>query len=279
MRDYHKKNIQRIRGSSRKKRRKKRDYKKTLYKLLKFFYIISSITGIIYCSYLGYHYLIRTPYLFVTNIHIEGVKMTSEDELINMMNLGPDRNILTIRLKALSDRTKVHPWVEEVTVRREFPQSLAITIKERVPVAIVNQVGLHYLDINGVIFTKVIAGGRMDFPILTGFDFKNHQENQINLQEELKKGIELLEIMEKEKIFFKKNISEINREIDGGFTIFTSKNAFQIKIGSNNFKEKIIRLKYAIADMKKNGKYNGIERINLTYQNRAVVKFKEGYLP
>jgi cell division protein FtsQ len=275
VKDYHRKDIKRAKGRFRKREKRGQDYKKALYNLLKTIFSISLISGMGYFTYLGCYYLSRTPYLNISHIKIEGLKKLSKDELMKMVNLGPDRNILTVNLEKIGHRLEAHPWVEKTEVRREFPSSIVISIKERKPVAIINREGLRYVDDKGVIFTRVAAGNPLDFPILTGFNSGDFKESGSSLDIALKKSLELLEIMERERIFLSSNISEINLKSDSGFTIFTSNDAFQINIGSDDFNDKLKRLKYTLAAIKREGRYNQIEYINLNYRNRVVVRLKK----
>lgn len=273
VKDYHKKNIKRIRRIYKKK--KSPNYKKIIPGFIKILFSVSLVSGMTYCSYLGAQYFARTPYLNIRQIKTGGLEKLSEDKIMGIINLNPDINILTVKLRNISSRLKSHPWIEEADVRREFPPGILIKIKERRPVAIVNREGLNYLDDKGTIFAGVIAGDSLDFPIFTGFDLADLKENRAGLGQELRNGLKLLKIIEREKVFSAGNVSEINREKDGGFTIFTSNNALQIKIGNDNFSDKIRRLKHVLSDLKSGGTYKHVECINLHYRDRVVVRLKK----
>lgn len=275
MKFYRRKDIKRIKKRFKKRRKKKRDYRKTLRNLFRTFFSTLLIAATAYFIYSGYCYLTHTPYLYIKYIKCSGLEVISEDELIEIIDLKPGTNILAIKLKEISRRLESHPWVEDAMVKREFPQGILIKIKERKPVAIVSRDGIHYLDHKGTIFARVAGGDSMDFPILTGFGREDGIESDEKLQTALKSGLALIEEMEKEGIFLKKNISEIHWSEISGLTIFTSDLVFQIKIGRANFRDKLNRLKYTIDTLKRDGRYEEIECINLIYQNQVVVRMKK----
>ena len=59
----------------------------------------------------------------------------TEEEIRRLAGVQPGRNVLTIDLYVLRQRLLRHPRIEEATVRLEFPDTLRIGVRERVPVA------------------------------------------------------------------------------------------------------------------------------------------------
>ena len=59
----------------------------------------------------------------------------TEDEIRRLAGVQTGRNVLTIDLYSLRERLLRHPRIAEATVRLEFPDTLRIGIRERVPVA------------------------------------------------------------------------------------------------------------------------------------------------
>jgi len=81
------------------------------------------------------HILHKSSWFAVEDIRVSGVKRLRASAVIEMSGLSPGINIFSADLKEAAQRIAAHPWVEEVRMRRSFPRSLAILVKEWEPVA------------------------------------------------------------------------------------------------------------------------------------------------
>jgi len=82
-----------------------------------------------------YHILHISPWFAVEDIRVSGIKRLRAPAVIAMSGLSPGINIFSADLKQAAQRIAAHPLVEEVRMRRLFPRSLAILVKEWEPVA------------------------------------------------------------------------------------------------------------------------------------------------
>ncbi|WOC13747.1 cell division protein FtsQ/DivIB [Gordonia sp. MP11Mi] len=78
-----------------------------------------------------------TPLMSVRNVDVVGAKVVDENEIRRVAQAPTGTPLLQVDTGAIASRIAVLPAIEEVTVEREYPSTLAIDVTERVPVAIV----------------------------------------------------------------------------------------------------------------------------------------------
>ncbi|MEL0042269.1 MAG: cell division protein FtsQ/DivIB [Candidatus Puniceispirillum sp.] len=92
--------------------------------------------------------------LTVEQILVRGRAHTPQDKLVTALGLTVGQPILGIDLVAIHDRIRHIGWVEQATVERRLPGTIHVTIRERVPVALLQTDSDHQLiDQSGTIIT------------------------------------------------------------------------------------------------------------------------------
>lgn len=84
---------------------------------------------------LGIYLLWYFPYLFVKNIEVRGLHILTKNEVVQLLDLGPETALYAVRVGKLKNNLQNNQWVLDATITREFPDTLQIVIEERVPVA------------------------------------------------------------------------------------------------------------------------------------------------
>lgn len=92
--------------------------------------------------------------LTLEQIQVRGRAHTPQDKLLTALGLTVGQPILGIDLVAIHDRIRHIGWVEQATVERRLPGTIHVTIRERVPVALLQTDSDHQLiDQSGTIIT------------------------------------------------------------------------------------------------------------------------------
>jgi cell division protein FtsQ len=111
-----------------------------------------------------------TPRLALKQIVVQGPSRVGEAELLRLGPIVPGVNLLTLDPAALERSLGAHPWVSQVTVRRELPSRLVVEVVEHQPRALLALGDLYLLDEAGVPFKRLSAGDGSDLPLVTGVD-------------------------------------------------------------------------------------------------------------
>lgn len=84
---------------------------------------------------------VRSPLLDVDEVRVVGAARTGEDTVRAAAGITPGEPLLTADLDAARRAVEALPWVDEATVRRDWPGRVVVTLEERTPVAFAVQGG------------------------------------------------------------------------------------------------------------------------------------------
>ena len=123
----------------------------------------------------GARWVTTTPALAVTRIRIEGAENADVETLRALASVSAKENLLQVDLDRVAAKVRTHPWVREVVIRKQFPDTLAVHVAERSPTSVAL--------LNGEAFLMDRSGDRIDrygprysawsFPVLIGLDGLN----------------------------------------------------------------------------------------------------------
>lgn len=102
----------------------------------------------------------------VTAVKLQGNRFLTEEEVEAYLALPPLASVWDDR-GPLEERVGKHPLVREVRVGRRFPGTLLVSVRERVPVALVPNPTLEPVDAAGAFLPIDPAAYRLDLPLIT----------------------------------------------------------------------------------------------------------------
>jgi cell division protein FtsQ len=197
----------------------------------------------------------------VRHIAFAGNKHLTDNELKALSGIRLNECLITISNTKISLKMLKSPWIRSVNVRKEFPDNLAITIKEAEPFALLNMnEHLFLVDENGKLLEELKDDAIPFLPVITGDPYKEKKgfTEALNLIKLLNaKGFS----SEKDHIeIIAHKPHELSLDMDG--TI--------VKIGNGGYEEKIERLVRLEEDIKHMN--IPIDSIDLRFENKAIVK-------
>jgi cell division protein FtsQ len=206
--------------------------------------------------FVGHHvyvHLLEDPFFRVRECEVEGNREIPKETILSLAELEGMPNLFTLRLREAAKRLESHPWVEQVNVRKVFPNKVLIQIEERKPIAILQLDELYYVDHKGVIFSPAGDGDLYNYPILTGLTRQFLEKNPVEAKHLITKALDFLKIVDKEKVFPPEEISEIHMEVTFGIQYFTKTEGVEVRMGWDQFGEKLRRLSIIWTDLRKRG--------------------------
>ena len=109
------------------------------------------------CSFLcviTYAWLTQTQLFQARFIIVSGNHVVTHSEVLTTADIQSGANIFGINLDVARARLVAHPWIDTVSIVREFPNRIVIRVKEHSPVAIA-EIGHPYLiNDRGEIFER-----------------------------------------------------------------------------------------------------------------------------
>lgn len=211
--------------------------------------------GIVLCftGYQGYSSLIEDSSFQVKEVEVKGCRKISESTILSLAKLEGMPNLFRLSLKEVSKRVEAHPWIERVSVRKIFPNKVLIHIEEREPIAILQLEEAFYIDSKGVIFSRVGDQDRYDYPFLTGLNRKMFEKEPAVAEHLIAKALECLTAVDRKGTSPLQGVSEIRMEKIFGIYCFTQTEGVEVKMGWDQFEEKLRRLSLIWADLQKRG--------------------------
>jgi len=221
-----------------------------------------------------YVYVSKSDYFMVKRVVISGINQTSHDEIESVAGLKEAVSIWTYDLEEAEAKLSALPWVDEVKVTRQMPDTVSIAVKEHSPKLLVNLGRLYYMNEKGEPFKELAPGENPGLPVVSGFSEDELMSPGPGTKAALTEVFYLADTLTGRNDEFRlDNISEINYDMVRGLTLFTKSKPLEVKIGFGSYEEKFRRLGRVLAHLKLSGKYEGLVYLNLEAGARVIVRY------
>ncbi|MDD3608265.1 MAG: FtsQ-type POTRA domain-containing protein [Halothiobacillaceae bacterium] len=153
-----------------------RDFGKALQPLLRYLdprpwllpaFNLAALGAVLYVLHLGYAWLMAPQTLPVRQVQVDGVHQHLEaDQLRARVEAEIARGFLAMNLDRAREAVGEVPWVDEVVLVREWPDTLRIQVTEHVPLA--RWGGGQVMNVRGELFSPPIDDFVLALPALSG---------------------------------------------------------------------------------------------------------------
>lgn len=216
-------------------------------------------------SFLTFKALERSEFFQVTNIRIEGAQRVTKNQILELSGVDIHTNLLALDLDEVKALVESHEWVESAEIDRNWPNRLQITIRERVPVALVSlKEGLHYVDRQGVAFAKVLPPEELDYPVITGLS--REQWPSVVSGSPLGEALQFIRAAGRgSTVLPGQSLSEIHLDANGSLTLFLVDRPFPIYLGKGEVTTKYHRLARVLNRLYKGNEFAATAYIRMDY--------------
>ena len=111
---------------------------------------------------------IQSDYFKAREVQVDGAQRVRAAEIQALTGIRPGVNVLAVNLSAARRALLSHPWIAEAQVHRELPARVRITVREQVPVAIVEAGQRFLLNADGEVFKLWEAADPAGLPVVSG---------------------------------------------------------------------------------------------------------------
>ncbi|MFO8090273.1 MAG: FtsQ-type POTRA domain-containing protein [Desulfatiglandaceae bacterium] len=220
----------------------------------------------------GYHYVLESPHMMLTNIDIEGVDENFKQELISGAGLTGNVSLLELSLGELKRIFETHPWICNARVERRFPHSLHVTVEKEVPVAVVLMDRVFYMNTKGRIFKAVDLYESLDFPVVTGVSTLAGEA-----REQLRQAAHIIDCLgRREAPWSVEGLSEVHMGAEGYASLYFEHLDAEIKTAWRDLEGKIPGLERLVSHLRDDGKLGRVAAIDLNQKDGAVVSMISG---
>lgn len=216
-------------------------------------------------------YSLMKFYLFLITCNDLNVKRTQilchrdvvERDIRSLLDASKLGNLLLLDIAGLQGQIEGHRWVKEARLRKVFPSSLKIEIKEREPAAVL-KIGQSFLliDEDGVVLERLTALEEAGLPLLLdSSQFLTRYKEKLTLAWECLKSLTAEEKAEVEALDLSRSDS---------VSLYLKGQPTQIILGNESFSQK---LKFYHSYIDRLESENGpLEYVDLRFEGRIYLK-------
>jgi cell division protein FtsQ len=229
-------------------------------------------------TWLTHQWLIQSPVFRLTEIRINGFGITTERMILDLAQLRQGGSLFGFDVQAAEARIAAHPWIEDVTVKRHWPSTVTITVKEQQPFALVNieegqEKRLHYLNRRGRVFTRVGQGQELDFPVITGALRYQDLDTDVLVQGSLADlAFKLLLLAARgNAVLPVQTISEVHLDPEQGLIMYLVDQPFPVYLGWDRLQTKYYRLVKILEHLYARKQIDAVKEIRMDYADDKVL--------
>ncbi len=204
------------------------------------------------------------PLFFIKNIRINGAHQLKDSEIMGKISPFLKGSLFKIDVQRIKDTIISHPFVKEVTIKRVFPFSIVIDVKEKTPSAIwVNSGGeIRVLDEQGEPYKRLAMDGTREMFIINADNRADVKSLYREVNHWVAKGV-----------IKKDAISEVAYD-DGNVTLFGTDDGVEIILGKEDQEGRLKRAIAVLEDAKKRGLL--IKCIDARFEKGAIIQERKG---
>ncbi len=212
--------------------------------------------------------------LKVKRVIIEGNRIVETAELIQLIKVQKNAQLQDIDLMAVRRDILSHHFIKDAVVERDLPATLKVTVKERVPLAIINSAEILYLDEDGVVLPHSISKQLFDLPVLTGMT-ENIQLTPGTMikNDDVQEALRILatsKLVNKELYYL---ISEVRLRNGGDIVLYAAEWGVPIIFGRGEIASKLVRLEAFWNDVVRERGSNNLQYVDLRFDDQVVVRW------
>ncbi|KUK09970.1 MAG: Polypeptide-transport-associated domain protein FtsQ-type [Clostridia bacterium 41_269] len=120
---------------------------------------------------LALYFIFHSEIFNIDTLTVKGNKLLSREKVIKLSGVKKGTNIFKVNVREIEEKIEDHPVVKNASVKRIFPDTLAVEVQEHKPSAVIAvEGGFVLLDAEGYCIERVEKVSYMSLPIITGVE-------------------------------------------------------------------------------------------------------------
>ncbi|HTA76816.1 MAG TPA: FtsQ-type POTRA domain-containing protein [bacterium] len=202
-------------------------------------------------------------------VMIEGEHYLTEAEILKTANLSLGSSMFKVDLEDLNQKLKKLSWVDRVFVERRLPSSILISIRERKPVALVDNGSIYGVDKEGRVLSPSESLLNQDLPLISGVRFSPDSLGTTESAQILKPALDFFTFMAKKDDVLAHDVSEVNLSEPESLKV-TFINGTQVTFNTTVSESDLKRMALVLGDLNEKGKKAGT--MDFRYRDMAFVR-------
>ena len=267
-----KKRIRKNRYRNSRSRKRARSFQ-NFFVLVKVLFLIICISGTSLLFILAHDALTQSAYFEAKTITVAGNERLSKEAVLRQAGVQLRENILGVNLKVLRNNLLADPWIALAEIQRELPDTIHISIKERVPIAVVELNRPFYLSETGEVFKPVEPLDSTEVPVVTGLRLSDVDPENPGRSLAMQAIMEVIRLTRLHgSVLPSHSLKAIHADSEMGLTLFGYSNSMAIKIGYEDYESKFDRLRDMMAYLRQGDRLQHVGSVDLNDLDRVVIK-------
>lgn len=216
-------------------------------------------------------FFLHSDLFSLQKVEVEGNRRVPKEEISRLAGLEPGTNLWRIDTKGVVTRLKAHPLLETVTVKRKWPHTLVIYVREREPLALLPGPGVFWiLDGEGYIMESSSRIASQKLPLISGVQVGGNAGPGTKLEDpRLKAALEVLKAL---PLKAREEIEEI-QALEAENLLLYLPERIKVKFGdATSVEDKWERLEGVLKDTNQLGL---LEYIDVSFNGPPVIKLRQ----
>jgi cell division protein FtsQ len=221
-------------------------------------------------AYTGYLVVRDAEYFRLHTVHIVGNQTLTRQDIHYLLALPTNTTLFQLDLPRMGDRLQRHPYVKAVALRRQFPDTLTVTIAERVPHLVAFSQGQGVLlDTEGVVLRAFSPQHDSALPQLVLRQQRALEPGMRLRQDEVQRALELVRMYRTSPLAGAVRLVALTVEDSGASVWELASYPFTIRLGEGNVDAQLGRLLPVLQYVTQQRLV--IRSLDLSYHQRVVI--------
>jgi cell division protein FtsQ len=179
----------------------------------------------------------------VSVVSVSGNLILTNEEILSLADIDENQRLFSVDLLAARNRVMQNAFIKSVSINREVPNTISISVKERVPIASIVADKIQFLDSDGVLLPPIHSENIFDLPVLTGSlpSDKLVPGKEISSPDMLE-ALAILSTAKKLGDDLYRRISEVHIEKGNDIILYTAEYGVPVIFGHGDIGMKLVRL-------------------------------------
>jgi cell division protein FtsQ len=212
--------------------------------------------------------------LKVMGVRVKGNRIVTEKEILSLAKIDTSARLFAIDLFAVQQRVLANKFIQSVTVSRDVPAGVEITVGERTPVAGVAMDRIYYLDKDGFILPPVRSENIFDLPVLTGTFIRNGMSpgKQV-LDAGMREALAILATAQLIDDELYRRISEVHIDGNSDLILYTAEYGVPVLFGHGEVGSKLVKFDSFWKTFVPLHGAQELQYIDLRFEDQVVVRW------
>jgi cell division protein FtsQ len=208
----------------------------------------------------SYRSITNSTFFAVQKIHISGNVRLEQEDVLNLAHLRNGENSLAVNISDIEYKLLRSPWVENVSVKRQLPGNIAITIEERKP--------RYWMRRDNRIVYADEKGNPIDYVGTYKFASLPFLSVEAGTEHLLQRLPQLVAELDSSRLpVSSQKAAWIKLSVSGGITMFLESENILLSIGVENWSSNVRHLVATIDDLKRRSEFSNVRSIKAEDKN------------